>query len=255
MDRRLDVSRKQYEKRQSELQLALLRIQRTYYQEGRRAVVVFEGWDAAGKGGAIRRLTEKLDPRGVRVHAIGAPTAQEQGKHYLWRFWQRLPEPGRIAIFDRSWYGRVLVERVEGFATKEQWSRAYDEINELERTLIDDGCRVIKLFIHITKGEQRERFVERLRDPYKRWKITRDDLRNRARWGDYRRAIHAMFDRTNTRAAPWVAVEGNHKWYARVAVLEAVVEALSAGVKVRTPKVKRQFLEEAAAALGTELDL
>ncbi|MEL6547296.1 MAG: polyphosphate kinase, partial [Myxococcota bacterium] len=156
------ASKKAYQEELASLQLELLKIQQAYHHQGApRAILLFQGWDAAGKGGAIRRITERLDPRGLRVHAIAAPTPAEQGRHYLWRFWQRIPQPGRIAIFDRSWYGRVLVERVEGFAKKREWKRAYDEINEFEHTLVDDGVRIVKFFLHITADEQLRRFEER----------------------------------------------------------------------------------------------
>ncbi len=216
----------EYEERLKELQLRLLMVQRRFYQKRLRGVVAFEGWDAAGKGGAIRRLTERLDPRGVRVYPIGAPTADEQGRHYLWRFWQRLPAPGEIAVFDRSWYGRVLVERVEGLATKAEWKRAYGEINAFEKALTDDRCPVVKIFLHITKKEQLKRFKERERNPYKNWKIGPEDWRNRKRWKRYEKAIDEMFERTHTPAAPWHVVAGNHKWHARLGVLRLVVEAL-----------------------------
>jgi polyphosphate kinase 2 (PPK2 family) len=216
----------EYEDQLKELQLRMLMIQRTLYRKRRRAVVALEGWDAAGKGGAIRRLTEKLDPRGFKVWPIGAPREEEQGRHYLWRFWQKLPVPGELAIFDRTWYGRVLVERVEGFAAKDEWRRAFDEINGFEKLLADDGCPVVKIFLHITKKEQLKRFRERQENPYKNWKIGPDDWRNRKRWGRYEKAIDDMFDRTDTGSAPWILIAANNKWYARTQVLENVVEAL-----------------------------
>ncbi len=243
-------SKAAYEKRLGELQKELLRVQQTYWHERRRTVLVFEGWDAAGKGGAIRRITELLDPRGFHVWPIGAPSASEQGRHYLWRFWQRLPEPGTFAIFDRSWYGRVLVERVQGFAKPSEWKRAYDEINEFERMLTDDGIRVIKLFLHITQEEQLNRFRERLTNPFKRWKLTEEDLRNRARWDDYVEAIEDMFDRTSTQFAPWHAVPANSKWHARLQCLELVDEALRQGVTVSPPPVDPRVLTVAADLLG-----
>lgn len=245
--------RKDYEDRLSDLQTAMLRVQQAYYHSRRRAILVFEGWDASGKGGTIRRLTERLDPRGCKVWPIAAPRSDEQGRHYLYRFWQRLPEPGTLAIFDRSWYGRVLVERVEGYARKEEWRRAYDEINEFERMLADDGVRIIKLFLHITPEEQLKRFAERLRNPYKRWKITEEDIRNRERWPDYAEAIEEMFARTSTVAAPWYAVPANQKWYVRIRAMEIVVRALSRGVDLLPPPVDPAVLEAAMARLDLKM--
>ncbi len=208
-------------------QKRMLAVQQACRREGKRAVIVFEGWDAAGKGGAIRRLTARLDPRGYKVWPIGAPDAAEQGRHYLYRFWTRLPEPGAIAIFDRSWYGRVLVERVEGLISDAAWRRAYDEINEFEHLLTADGVRMVKIFLHISPGEQLRRFRERLDDPIKRWKLTPEDLRNRRRVDEYTTAYHDMFERTSTRAAPWRAIAGDDKRTARVEVMEIIAKRLS----------------------------
>lgn len=216
-------------------QKRILAVQQARLRVGARAVIVFEGWDAAGKGGAIRRLTARLDPRGCKVWPIGAPTRDEQGRHYLWRFWRRLPEVGGIAIFDRSWYGRVLVERVEGLADKAAWRRAYDEINEFERLLCDDGVTMVKLFMHVSPEEQLRRFRERLENPVKRWKLTADDFRNRSRHKDYLAACHDMFDRTSTAAAPWRAVAGDDKWTARVTAMEYAIERLAEGLSLESP--------------------
>lgn len=243
-------SKEQYEKRLKKLQRYMLTIQQAYYHQKRRAIIVFEGWDAAGKGGAIRRLTERLDPRGFTVHPISAPTLEEQGRHYLYRFQMRLPIPGTIAIFDRSYYGRVLVERVEGFATDVEWQRAYQEINEFERTLMDDDVRIVKLFIHIDKEEQISRFDARLHDPVKRWKLTEEDIRNHLRWDDYEKAINQMFKRTSTEEAPWHLVLGKMKWYARIAVLEAVTKALAQGVDIEPPPLNQAVIAAAEAQLG-----
>ena len=220
--------KKEYEKRLKKDQLRLLRIQQKMHREGRRAIVAFQGWDAAGKGGVIRRLTERLDPRGCRVYPIGAPRPDEQARHYLWRFWMRLPEPGQLAIFDRSWYGRVLVERIEKYAKKKEWKRAYEEINRFEKMLVDDGCPVVKIFLHITKKEQLKRFHERLENPYKRWKIGPDDWRNRKKWKKYEKATNAMFARTHTAHAPWHLVAANNKWHARTEVLRHLADTLEA---------------------------
>lgn len=226
-----------YEDQLKKLQNKVLLIQQTYFHEKRRAVLVFEGWDAAGKGGAIRRLTEKLDPRGFHVWPIGPPRPDEQGRHYLYRFWARLPVPGTLAVFDRSWYGRVLVERVEKLTPKPAWKRAYEEINEFERMLVDDGARIVKVFLHISPEEQLRRFAERLSNPYKRWKLTEADIRSHQRWDDYVDAIHDMFDRTSTKAAPWTAIWAEKKWVARVEVLKTVTRALAAGIDVEPPPI------------------
>ena len=217
----------EYKLRLQEAQLQLLLIQRHMYDHKREALLLFEGWDAAGKGGSIRRICERLDPRGFSVHPTGAPNADEKTVHYLQRFWTRMPGPGRIAIFDRSWYGRVLVERVENFARKAEWKRAYDEINAFEKMLSDDGVPVVKFFLHISKKEQLKRFKEREENPFKNWKITKEDYRNREKWGEYEEAIDDMFEKTDTKHAPWHLVPSNKKWVARVMVCETVVKALS----------------------------
>ena len=246
-------SKDEYLEVEHDLQKEMLSVQQAYFHQELRAVIVFEGWDAAGKGGSIRRLTARLDPRGVKVWPIGAPSADEQGRHYLYRFWSRLPTPGTAAIFDRSYYGRVLVERVEKLIKPSAWHRAYNEINEFEHLLIADGVRVVKIFIHVTPEEQLERFAERLRNPIKRWKLTQDDIRNRARWNDYLDAYHEMFARTSTKEAPWHVIGGNNKWTARVQVLETVIKALSHGVDTTPPPVDQDLVEAAEAVLGITL--
>jgi polyphosphate kinase 2 (PPK2 family) len=253
--RRTFKSKNSYLKREAKLQMALLRVQQAYFHQGRRAVIVFEGWDASGKGGSIRRLTAKLDPRAYKVWPIGAPSAEEQGRHYLYRFWTRLPIPGTIAIYDRSWYGRVLVERLEGFVDDKAGARAYDEINEFEHLLAVDGVRIIKLFMHITPDEQLRRFTERLHNPVKRWKLTREDLRNRARWQDYETAYQSMFDRTSTKEAPWTVVPANHKWTARITVLNEVIGQLSRGVNLEPPELDHALVAEAERELGIDAGL
>ncbi|WP_372621595.1 polyphosphate kinase 2 family protein [Alteromonas stellipolaris] len=235
-------------------QKKLLHVQQAYYHQGRRAIIVFEGWDASGKGGAIRRVTEKLDPRGFRVHPFAKPTPEEQGRHYLYRFQTRLPTPGRLAIFDRSYYGRVMVERIEGFTPQPAWERAFQEINEFERLLIDDGVTIIKLFMHISAAEQLERFEERLNNPYKRWKLTEEDIRNRGRRDDYITAIEEMFDKTDTKMAPWHVIQAEHKWFARISVLKTIVEALSEGVTVEPPPIDPTVVHLAKQQLGITLD-
>ncbi|MFN3945515.1 MAG: polyphosphate kinase 2 family protein [Allosphingosinicella sp.] len=211
----------------------------------KRAILVFEGWDAAGKGGAIQRLTAKCDPRVYKVWPISAPTAEEKAHHYLWRFWQRLPKRGEAAIFDRSWYGRVLVERVEGFASETEWRRAFDEINRFEAQQAADGAILVKLFFHVTAEEQADRFAARLAHPWKRWKISAEDFRNRDRRADYLAALADMFDRTDTPAAPWTVIDGNDKKSARIAALRSVAEALEPALPADPPPIAPE--SEAAA--------
>lgn len=197
------------------------------YRQERPVVMVFEGWDAAGKGGAINRLTERMDPRGYIVYPIAAPKGDDAEKHYLFRFWRRLPPKGQIAIFDRSWYGRVLVERVEGFARPDEWQRAYQEIKDFERQLVDFGAILFKFWLHISPEEQLARFQARQETLYKSWKLTDEDWRNRAKWDQYERAVEEMLIRTTTTAAPWTIIPANDKYVARVRVLETVVQGLS----------------------------
>jgi polyphosphate kinase 2 (PPK2 family) len=192
--------------------------------------VVLEGWDASGKGGAIKRLVAKLDPRHVRVKQYSAPTADELRHQWLWRFWPALPGWGGMAILDRSWYGRVLVERVEGFATIAEWQRAYEEINAFERMLADEGTVLVKLWLHVSDQEQLERFEAREENPLKRYKLTDDDWRNRGKRGAYGEAIEEMLERTGTDWAPWHLVEGDSKRFARVKVLETVTAAAEDGI-------------------------
>lgn len=193
--------------------------------------IVFEGWDASGKGGAIRRLTSNLDPRHVHVSEFAAPSEREKRHHFLWRFWSSLPGWGGMAVLDRSWYGRVLVERVEGFAGKPEWSRAYDEIVGFERSLGLEGMVLVKLWMHISDKEQLRRFRAREHDPLKRWKLTADDWRNRGRRPDYEIAVAEMLKRTDHEHAPWTVIAGESKAYARVAVLDAVIEQLERGMR------------------------
>jgi polyphosphate kinase 2 (PPK2 family) len=197
------------------------------YVQRRPVIMVYEGWDAGGKGGAIKRVTEKLDPRGYVVHPIAAPKGDDKTHHYLWRFWRRLPEKGQIAIFDRSWYGRVMVERIEGFCSEEEWKRAYREINHFERQLVDFGTILFKFWVHISREEQLQRFEGRKGIAYKAWKLTDEDWRNREKWDQYAAAVNEMLLKTSTLTAPWTVVEGNCKWYARIKVLKTVVDGLS----------------------------
>ena len=232
------------------LQVAMLELEEIYRVERRRGIIVLEGWDAAGKSGAIGRLIEKLDPRWVQVWPIGRPTADEQSRHYLWRFWQRLPLPGQIAIFDRSWYGRVLVERVEGLARPKEWRRAYDEINAFEKMLVDDGVRLVKLFMHISGEEQLRRFRERIATPAKHWKISAEDILNRARRSDYLTALDDMFAQTSTETAPWHVIPAEYKWFGRVAMAKTVVKALGRGLALGPPALDPAVVKAVAENLG-----
>ncbi len=222
----LALSRAEYEQQKAEYQIRLMKLAQEVYFQKRPVVIGFEGWDAAGKGGAIKRLTERIDPRGYVVHPIAAPKGDDASHHYLWRFWRRLPPRGQIAIFDRTWYGRVLVERIEGFCKDAEWRRAYQEINQFERELVDFGTIVIKFWLHISKEEQLARFEARSHTPYKAWKLTDEDWRNREKWDLYAEAVEDMIQRTSTTYAPWTIVEANDKYYERIKVLKTVVAAL-----------------------------
>ena len=243
------VGSKLYAEEVDRLQRKLQEVALSYLAQGRKAVVVFEGSDAAGKGGAIRRMSWPLDPRSLKVWPISAPTPEEKGQHYLYRFWKRLPRPGQIVIFDRSWYGRVLVERIEGFATEAEWSRAYDEINEFERMLCDDGVRLVKIYLHITYEEQLARFRSRFQHPLKRWKLSPEDLRNRNRWADYIEATEDMFRKTSTLANPWHVIPSNSKRYSRLSVIETVVNRMASGIVLSPPQLDPAFEAELRVAL------
>ncbi|HET6526584.1 polyphosphate kinase [Sphingopyxis sp.] len=233
-----------------ELEDRLERLQAAHIIHGQRSIIMFEGWDAAGKGGIIQRLTASLDPRFFEVWPIGAPTDEERARHFLWRFWKRLPGNREISIFDRSWYGRVLVERVEGFASEAEWRKSYDEINEFEAQLTGSATNLVKLFVHITQEEQDERFAARLDDPWKRWKTGTEDYRNRSKRKDYLAAIEEMFAQTNTRWAPWKVIDGNHKKAARIAALTHIVETLEAAVPMTPPDLDPAVVKLAAKAFG-----
>jgi len=238
-----------YKRDLAALQDRLERILVAYIVHGRRAVVMLEGWDAAGKGGIIQRLVADWDPRHFEVYPISAPTAEEKAQDFLWRFRRRLPEPGDIAIFDRSWYGRVLVERVEGFASEEDWRRGYDEINAFEAELIEGGTALIKLFVHVSQDEQDARLKARLEDPWKRWKTGLDDYRNRSRREEYLSAMHDMFARTDTGGAPWVVINGNDKKSARIHALTAIADHLEAKVDMTPPPLDPEVERVARASL------
>jgi polyphosphate kinase 2 (PPK2 family) len=231
------LSRQEYVRDLTRYQLMLRALAYQLYVQKRGLVVVYEGWDAGGKGGNIKRLTEKLDPRGYEVYPIAAPQGEDKTHQYLYRFWRRLkpPDEKQILIFDRSWYGRVLVERLEGFCTEAAWKRAYREINQFERELVDFGTVLVKFWIQISKEEQLRRFQEREETPYKAWKLTEEDWRNRAKWELYADAIDDMLLKTSTLTAPWTIVEGNDKYYARVKSLKTLVDALSRDLKYEPP--------------------
>jgi polyphosphate kinase 2 (PPK2 family) len=228
VDLTLALDRDAYVREVTRRQIQLRELGYQIYLRKRPVVIAFEGWDAGGKGGAIKRITEKLDPRGYVVYPIAAPQGEDKTRHYLYRFWRRLPERGQIAIFDRSWYGRVLVERVEGFAKEEEWKRAFKEINSFERQLRDFGMILAKFWIQISQEEQFRRFEERKAIGYKAWKLTEEDWRNRQKWSVYEEAVEEMLVKTSTKTAPWCLVEGNDKYWARVKVLSRLVEILSA---------------------------
>lgn len=225
------LTKEQYQKQLKELQKKLSRLHGELYQRRIPVVLAFEGWDAGGKGGAIKRLTQALDPRGYEVHPVSAPNDLEKSHHYLWRFWTAVPKAGHIAIFDRSWYGRVMVERLEGFCSEDEWRRAYKEINNMEECWANSGCIVLKFWMQIDKNEQERRFTERQENPDKQWKITDEDWRNRAKWDQYEVAVDEMLVRTSTTYAPWIIVEANSKYYARIKVLKTVVDAIEQYLK------------------------
>ncbi|HEY1605190.1 MAG TPA: polyphosphate kinase [Allosphingosinicella sp.] len=236
----------------AKLQKRLDRILVAYIVHRKRAIVVAEGWDAAGKGGAIQRLTAGWDPRAFEVWPVEAPTEEEKSRHFLWRFWAKLPGAGEVAVFDRSWYGRVLVERVEGLASEAEWRRAYDEINEFEAQQCFDGTAIVKLFFHVTQEVQDERLKARLGHPWKRWKVTKEDFRNRLRRADALAAAEEMFARTDTRWAPWTAIDGNNKKAARIAALIAVAEAMESAVSMEPPPIDPDIEDLAHRAFGKD---
>ena len=240
-----DRSKADSQEQLAELQSQLLRFQQSTFKHGHRIVLVFEGADASGKGGAIMRLTQTLDPRGYRVYPVGAPDEKERARHYLQRFFQRFPGRGQMAIFDRSWYGRVLVERVEQLAPTADWQRAYAEINALEQWLEDDGFITLKFFMHISKSEQKRRLLERMREPDKRWKITAADLDAHEQWEDYTDAWNAMLGKTNTTHSPWFVIPADNKHAARVSVLNWLVIMLGEQLQRYGQKLDPELVERA----------
>jgi AMP-polyphosphate phosphotransferase len=243
-----------YEQDLTALQKRLDRILVAHIVHQRRSVIMLEGWDAAGKGGIIQRLAGEWDQRHYEVWPIGPPTAQEKAHNFLWRFRQRLPERGEIVVFDRSWYGRVLVERVEGFASEAEWRSAYDEINRFEAGLANDGITLVKLFVHVTQETQDRRLRERVTNPWKRWKIGPDDFRNRDRRQDYLDAMGEMFLRTDTAEHPWHVIDGNRKKAARIAALSVIADRLEAALPMEAPALDPQVAALAIRDLGMTPD-
>lgn len=220
------LTKEEYKAELKVYQQRIFEIEHEIYMKRIPILILYQGWDAAGKGGNIRRLTQAMDPRGYEVIPIAAPNDIEKAHHYLWRFWQEFPKAGHIAIFDRSWYGRVLVERVEGFCSEQEWRRAYREINEMEEHMVNFGAVLVKFWLHIDQEEQLRRFEARQQTPHKQWKITDEDWRNREKWDSYKEAVDEMLFRTSTMYAPWTIIEANSKYYARIKALKTVIEAV-----------------------------
>jgi len=220
------ITRELYDSRLRKAQKDLERLHNAMYKQRLPAALVFEGWDAAGKGGAIKRAVNPLDPRGYKVAPYGAPNDIEKAHHYLWRFWKEVPKAGHLTVFDRSWYGRVMVERVEGFCSPDDWKRAYGEINDFEKQMTDSGIVLLKFWLHIDPDEQLKRFEQRTNTPEKTWKITDEDWRNRDKWNQYLEAVDEMILRTSTKNAPWTIIEAVDKLYARIKVIETIRDRL-----------------------------
>ncbi|MBD8037917.1 polyphosphate kinase [Solibacillus sp. A46] len=252
LDLTLKLDKKLYKKQLKELQYKMLNIQQFLYNNKIGLIFVFEGMDAAGKGGAIKRLTEHIDPRGLIVSPISAPQPHEKRYHYMHRFWRKLPQHGQIAIFDRSWYGRVLVERIEGFAKEHEWKRAYNEINDFEKQLTDEDYIIVKFWVHIDADEQLKRFMERAADPYKSWKLTDEDWRNREKFNLYMEAADEMFAKTNTENAHWCLIPGNDKFYARVQVLKEAVAQIETQITKRGLQLTNVFENHKELAADSE---
>lgn len=227
------IEQDEYKQELKALQERLSELHNAIYRRRIPVVICFEGWDAAGKGGSIKRLAYPLDPRGFQVHPISSPEPHELARHFLWRFWQRIPKTGHVAIFDRTWYGRCMVERIEGYATENQWKRSYNEINEFEQELYDWGAVVLKFWIHIDPDTQLERFTQRQNTPEKQWKITEEDWRNREKWPQYEEAVTDMLEKTSTEYAPWHVIESVDKRFARIKVLRETVKALENAIAER----------------------
>jgi polyphosphate kinase 2 (PPK2 family) len=226
------IDDKDYERELTKLQHRLLDLQVWHLRTGGRVIIGIDGWDAAGKGGMIERIVAGLEPKSTQVWRIGAPTPAEQGRHYLWRFWERLPAPGNWAIFDRTWYGRVLVERIEGLCSKKAWKRAYHEINEFEHELTDDGAIFVKILVHVSAEEQKRRMIERLEKPHKRYKVGLEDFRNIAKRRAYLEAYRDMLERTDTSYAPWHVVSSDNKMLARLKALKILSDVIGKGMDI-----------------------
>jgi AMP-polyphosphate phosphotransferase len=252
LDMTLKLDDDVYHRELARVQQQLRLIQYAYLKSGNSAAIVFEGWDASGKGGTIRCMSAVLDPRSFSVCPFSAPRQYFLDRHYLARFFERLPPRGAISVFDRSWYGRVLVERVEELASPKDWRRAYQEINEFERMLTDHGTRVVKVFLHITPDEQLIRFRNRILDPMKRWKLSFEDFRNRQKWNAYEEAADSMFGETSTSYAPWHAIPANSKKYARVMTLRTIAERLSSGVDLSPAELSDDVIRQAQQHLDID---
>lgn len=244
--------KKLYKKQLKDLQYKMLNAQQFLLNNKIGLIIAFEGMDAAGKGGAIKRLTERIDPRGLIVSPISAPQPHELRYHYMQRFWRKLPQHGQIAIFDRSWYGRVLVERIEGFAEEQEWKRAYNEINDFEKRLTDEDYILMKFWIHIDADEQLKRFNDRAKDPYKSWKLTDEDWRNREKFDLYCEAADEMFAKTDTENAPWCLIPGNDKLYARIQVLTEVIAHIEQQAAKRGLELESVFESREEVATSVE---
>jgi AMP-polyphosphate phosphotransferase len=248
------LSGKDYKQALTPLQYLMRSISLSYFRQRLNAVVVIEGSDAAGKGGAIRRMTAELDPRHYDVWPIGPPSVEELRHHYLWRFWQRMPESGLIGIFDRSWYGRVLVERVDALTPESRWRDAYDEIRDFEESLIRDGTRLVKIYLHVSTEEQRRRLAQRVTTPHKNWKVSAADFRNYLQRDAYLAAASEMLEKCSGGAAPWHVIAADDKKHTRIAVLETVTKALSRDVDLTPRPLDDETLRLAREVLGDRVD-
>ena len=246
------LARDDYAKRLQPLQYSMRALSLAYFQQHLNGIVVIEGSDTAGKGGAIRRMTAELDPRHYEVWPIGPPTEEELRHHYMRRFWQVLPERGLIGIFDRSWYGRVLVERVDALTPEANWRRAYDEIRAFEQTLINGGTRLVKIYLHVTADEQKRRLAERVKEPHKRWKVSAADFRSHLQRDEYMSAAEEMFEHTSTEAAPWHVIAADNKRHTRVKVIETVFDAFAKDIDLAPLPLDEDTLRLAADVLGNQ---